>query len=181
MASKRTIVVGKQTLDWDTGSLSGLVFDHNNIVEMYKNVVKPGLLDNVTSIGEVRHETHTMVEKAIADGKVKSMSDWVYLVLTLKMTDIIFSSDTEYEVKLLKSQFETWEKYSFWNIAKHMNHHCKQLWRCCFVCVTDDIYKTQNISQICWAGGFGYDKHNDPFFLDRKYDEYRYHGKTKRW
>ena len=181
MASKRTIVVGKQTLDWDTGSLSKLVFNHNNIVDMYKNIVKPGLLENVTHIDKVRHETHVMVENAISNDKIKSMSDWVYLILALRMTDIIFSSNTEYDVKLLKSQFDIWEKYTFWNIAKHMNHHCKQLWRCCFVCVTDNIYDTQSMSQICWTGGFGYDKQNSSDFLDRKYDEYQYHGKLKRW
>lgn len=180
MASKRTITVGKQTLDWNTGSLSGLVFDHDKIVEMYKNVVKPGLEENVTNIKCLRNETNKMVEKAIEDGKVSSMSDWVYIVLALRMTNLIFTSDTEYEIRLFKSPFEQWEKYTFWNIAKHMNNHCKQLWRCCFICATDSIYGTCSMSQICWAGGFGYDKHNDDSFLDRKYDEYRYHSKSKR-
>lgn len=173
MASTRTIVVGKASLKWYTGSIRSLYWDHERIAKMYREVVKPALYGKLTSHKDIRRTVDKLVEKAILDGKVSTMSDWVNIVMALRLTDIDEEKmeDGGFKVRMVIPCFESQEKKTFWNIAWHMNHHCKQLWRCCFVQVTGSYESLFGSVALCWTHGEGYDRKG--YFLDNYYEKDR--------
>lgn len=174
MASIRTIHIRKASIRWNTGMIRSLYFDHSKIEEMFNNVVKPGLYGKIKIHSDIRPTICKLIEEAIISGKVKSMLDWVNLVIALRLTKIdeLNIEDNAFRVRFLIPYSESQERKTFWNIAWHMNHHCKQLYKCCFVQVTGSYASTYGNVALSYTTGEAYDRKN--FFLDTYYEKDRH-------
>ena len=179
MASTRTICVRTAQLKWYTGLIKYLKFDHEKIVQMYDEVVKPGLQGKITKHSDIRITICKVIEEAILSKKVETMNSWVNLVMALRLTEI---NETEFEensdafkVTMIIPSSQYKEKVTFWNIAWHMNHHRKQLYQCCFVQVRGCYLDVHGSVALSYTTGEVHDKKN--YFLDAWYEKDKHPNK----
>ena len=118
MASIRTIRIKKAELKWNTGMIRSLYFNHDKIVDTYKNLIKPRLKGKINKHSEIRSV--------------------------------------------------------IWNIAWHMNHHCKQLYKCCFVQVYGSYASIYGRVALSYTTGEVHDRKD--YFLDKHYERDRNPG-----
>lgn len=173
MASIRTIKVRDAELKWNTRNLRYLIYSHNNILDTYREIVKPGLVGKIEKHSDIRRVVSRLVEEAIESGKIESMNDWVNLVMALRLTEIdeTLMEDNGFKIRLLCPKFESDEKKTFWNIAWHMNHHCKQLYKCCYIQVYGSYESIYGRVALAYTAGEAYDRKD--YFLDRYYERDR--------
>ena len=175
MASIRTIRIRSASLKWNTGKLRDLVFSHDRIKDTYLTLVKPGL-KGITSIYDIRHRVCDLLEELINSGKVSTMNDWVNVVMALRLTRIMeteLEEDGSFKVRM-RVPYLKMEKATYWNIAWHMNHHCKQLYKCCFVqAVYRYGFDCKHVA-VSYTTGEAYDR--EDYFLDNNYEKNRYSG-----
>ena len=178
MASIRTIKIGKAELKWNTGMIRSLYFDHPRIVGVYKNVVKPRLKGKIKKHSEIRSVICNMLEEVINSGEIKTMLDWVNVVMALRLTEIDEHNMEEdgFRIRLLVPEVSQ-EKKTFWNIAWHMNHHCKQLYKCCFVQVYGSYASIYGRVALSYTTGEVHDRKD--YFLDKHYEGERNRGLYK--
>ena len=175
MASIRTIKIGKAELKWNTGMIRSLYFDHPRIVGVYKNVVKPRLQGKIKKHSEIRSVICNMLEEVINSGEIKTMLDWVNVVMALRLTEIdeLNMEEDGFRIRLLIPDVSQ-EKKTFWNIAWHMNHHCKQLYKCCFVQVYGSYASIYGRVALSYTTGEVHDRKD--YFLDKHYERDRNPG-----
>ena len=175
MASIRTIKIGKAELKWNTGMIRSLYFDHPRIVGVYKNVVKPRLQGKIKKHSEIRSVICNMLEEVINSGEIKTMLDWVNVVMALRLTEIdeLNMEEDGFRIRLLVPEVSQ-EKKTFWNIAWHMNHHCKQLYKCCFVQVYGSYASIYGRVALSYTTGEVHDRKD--YFLDKYYERDRNPG-----
>lgn len=169
MASIRTIRIKKAELKWNTGMIRSLYFDHPRIVGVYKNVVKPRLQGKIKKHSEIRSVICNMLEEVINSGEIKTMLDWVNVVMALRLTEIdeLNMEEDGFRIRLLIPELSQ-EKKTFWNIAWHMNHHCKQLYKCCFVQVYGSYVSIYGRVALSYTTGEVHDRKD--YFLDKHYE-----------
>lgn len=170
MASIRTIKVRSAELKWNTGILRTLIYSHDDILDTYKTIVKPGLKGKIENHEDIRRVVSRLVEEAINTEKVKSMNDWVNLVMALRLTEIdeTIMEDGGFKIRVMIPNYLIDEKKTFWNIAWHMNHHCKQLYKCCYIQVYGSYASINGRVALSYTSGEAYDRKD--YFLDRYYE-----------
>lgn len=164
MASIRTIKVGRAKLKWNTGASWAIYYDPKNIQRIFDQWIEPALKNRIRTKHDIRDTVFEFVEGCILDCIVSTMKEWVNLVMALRLTEIYISFDDNVEfadIRLVHSGNTLFEDYTFHNIIWHMNHHCRQLWRCCFV-NCNEVYHYRKA--ICYTHGDGYDRYD--YFLD---------------
>ena len=175
MASIRTIRINKAELKWNTGMIRSLYFDHTRIVGVYKNVVKPRLQGKIKKHSEIRSVICNMLEEVINSGEIKTMLDWVNIVMALRITEIdeLNTEDDYFKIRMVVPDASQ-ERKTFWNIAWHMNHHCKQLYKCCFVQVYGSYASIYGRVALSYTTGEVHDRKD--YFLDKYYERDRNPG-----
>lgn len=175
MASIRTIKIRKAELKWNTGMIRSLYFDHPRIVGVYRNVVKPRLQGKIKKHSEIRSVICNMLEEVINSGEIKTMLDWVNIVMALRLTEIdeLDMEDDGFKIRLLMPDASQ-ERKTFWNIAWHMNHHCKQLYKCCFVQVYGSYASIYGYVALSYTTAEVHDRKD--YFLDKYYERDRNPG-----
>lgn len=181
MASTRNIAfkAGKEkaSLKWYTGSIRALYYDHENVRKAYRELVKPYL--HCGPELNTRRQVNKMVFDHIKEGRVTTMFDFVNLTVALRLTEIdethIDEDTGEYIVSLIKAPLPEREKYTFWNVCWHMNHHCRQTYKCCYV----QVVRPMGVNlALAYTGGEAYDRYD--FFLDEMYERDREENKEAR-
>ena len=172
MASIRTIKIRSASLKWYTGKLSDLVYSHDKIKDTYLTLVKPGL-KGITSMHDIKLRVCDLLEELINSGKVSTMNDWVNIVMALRLTEINeteLEDDGSFKVRMIVP-CPKMEKATYWNIAWHMNHHCKQLYKCCFVQAVYRYGFACKYVAVSYTSGEAYDR--EDYFLDNYYEKNR--------
>ena len=164
MSSIRTIDHGGVKIKWNTGAIRGLWFNEKDIMDDYYEYVKPSI--KIKEGEDVRQKVDDTFIDLLHLERFQTMAGFCRLVMAFRICGIYtdrFDEEGYMKTFWMESMFPNAMRNTYYNIAYHMNHHCKQLWRCCFIMIKE----TENSSTrlMSFTSGPAYDD-KDRYFLD---------------
>ena len=160
--SIRTIKFGYAFLKWNTAFSYEIIWKREKTIAAYKKYIDGKL--KVNTYNNIRHAVYNLVYDCIKNKEVSSMSEFWYLILALRLTEIDcteFDEDGNFKVYLLKVS-DSIERCTFNNIRFHINNHCTHTYEYCKV----QTISSRGRKAISYTTGEWKDEFGDG--LDRK-------------
>ena len=160
--SIRTIKFGDAFLKWNTAFSYEIIWKREKTIAAYKKYIDGKL--KVNTYNNIRHAVYNLVYDCIKNKEVSSMSEFWYLILALRLTEIDcteFDEDGNFKVYLLKVS-DSIERCTFNNIRFHINNHCTHTYEYCKV----QTISSRGRKAISYTTGEWKDEFGDG--LDRK-------------
>lgn len=160
--SIRTIKFGDAFLKWNTAFSYEIIWKREKTIAAYKKYIDGKL--KVNTYNNIRHAVYNLVYDCIKNKEVSSMSEFWYLILALRLTEIDcteFDEDGNFKVYLLKVS-DNIERCTFNNIRFHINNHCTHTYEYCKV----QTISSRGRKAISYTTGEWKDEFGDG--LDRK-------------
>lgn len=160
--SIRTIKFGDAFLKWNTAFSYEIIWKREKTIAAYKKYIDGKL--KVNTYNNIRHTVYDLVYNCIKNKEVSSMSEFWYLILALRLTEIDcteYDDEGNFKVYLLKAP-DGVERCTFSNIRYHINNHCTKTYLFCKV----QTISSRGRKAISYTTGEWKDEFGDG--LDRK-------------